>query len=209
MMKGHNWSDQENATLRALFPTHSNPEIGEWLGLTRNQVKVQATKLGLKRPAKFASEHARRRTIGRAYPNRKLKQQIGSVVWRPPAGKKAGHQWYIFTGKRQVVALKRHLWEMHVGPIPATHVVRYRNGNPQRCVLSNLECVPRGELISSNANREKAVATITEGRARRSYYASRLFKNNPAAALYVLNHQPGLLNTYIQSLRLTKTLRDL
>jgi len=45
----------------------------------------------------------------------------------------------------------RHLWEQHHGPIPAGHVVIFKDHNTSNIDIENLACVPRGDLSVSNS----------------------------------------------------------
>lgn len=46
--------------------------------------------------------------------------------------------------------LKRYLWITHVGEIPKNCVIRFKDGNSARCILSNLECITKGENGARN-----------------------------------------------------------
>lgn len=40
----------------------------------------------------------------------------------------------------------RRIWRMAHGSIPKDHVIAFKDGNPDHCVLSNLECTTRDAL---------------------------------------------------------------
>lgn len=48
-----NWTPAEEAILRDLYPTMSNPAIGQRLGRSESAILNRAQKLGLKKPAGF------------------------------------------------------------------------------------------------------------------------------------------------------------
>jgi hypothetical protein len=52
--------------------------------------------------------------------------------------------------------LHRHLWEQAHGPIPANHLVSFKDGDSMRCELDNLELITKAENAKRNVNREKA-----------------------------------------------------
>lgn len=73
-------------------------------------------------------------------------QKPGTVKWiLKHKCREEKPEYWIFLGKGQRMPLKRHLWQTHVGEIPKGYVIRYKDGNPRRCILSNLECITRGE----------------------------------------------------------------
>lgn len=55
----------------------------------------------------------------------------GYIAIKTPAGFKYKH---------------RYIWEQTNGPIPPAHIIRFIDGNPHNCDLSNLECVPRAAM---------------------------------------------------------------
>jgi hypothetical protein len=42
------------------------------------------------------------------------------------------------------------LWESHNGPVPAGHVVKFKDGDTTRIEIDNLECIDRAELMRRN-----------------------------------------------------------
>lgn len=46
--------------------------------------------------------------------------------------------------------LQRHVWEEHKGPIPAGHVIAFKDRKRENCAIENLECIPRSELARRN-----------------------------------------------------------
>lgn len=44
----------------------------------------------------------------------------------------------------------RYLWEQHKGPIPPAHLVAFKDGNRQNCVIENLELISRAENARRN-----------------------------------------------------------
>lgn len=46
--------------------------------------------------------------------------------------------------------LHRHVWQQHHGPVPAGHVIAFKNRKREDCAIGNLECIPRSALASRN-----------------------------------------------------------
>lgn len=46
--------------------------------------------------------------------------------------------------------LQRHTWEQHNGPVPAGHVVAFKDHDRRNCAIENLELIPRSELARRN-----------------------------------------------------------
>lgn len=84
-------------------------------------------------------------------------QPAGTVKWiLKHRNRNEKPEWWIFLGEGERMPLKRYLWLTHVGEIPKGYVIRYKDGNSKRCILSNLECVSRGE----NGNRNRPQGSI-------------------------------------------------
>jgi len=56
--------------------------------------------------------------------------------------------WYDDGGKRHNSTLAKWLWEQDGRKIPSKHVVYYKDGNPENCVLENLTLMSRAEFNS-------------------------------------------------------------
>jgi hypothetical protein len=193
-----------------LFPTHTRTEIAQKLGLAESTIRGQGRLLGLKKPDGFMSQFNKRNEGNKAtrLTGGKVSNPAGTVAWLANYGGGNTHdaEWYIYQGKGHPIILKRYIWEQHRGKIPRGYVVRYKDDNPARCVLENLECISRKENAARNINREKMGATIREGRAKDSYYASRLFMKDRQAAQLVITHAPELIDAYKAHRQLTNKL---
>jgi hypothetical protein len=74
----------------------------------------------------------------------------GLWFWNPKVGYQSG-PWHPGRGR---LALHHVLWERWNGcRVPAGHVLRYRDGNPNNLVAANLSLVPRDELARENQGR--------------------------------------------------------
>lgn len=47
--------------------------------------------------------------------------------------------------------LQRHVWEQANGPIPAKHLITFRDGNSRNCAIENLELVSRADWMRRHA----------------------------------------------------------
>lgn len=75
---------------------------------------------------------------------------IGTVKWlKKDDGRNKKYEYWIFLEKGKI-PLKRHLWSVHVGEIPKNCVIRYKDNNPRKCILSNLECITRAQNVRIN-----------------------------------------------------------
>lgn len=46
--------------------------------------------------------------------------------------------------------MQRYVWENERGPVPANHVITFKDGNPRNCAIENLECISRTDLMQRN-----------------------------------------------------------
>lgn len=46
--------------------------------------------------------------------------------------------------------LHRHIWKQHYGPIPDTNIIRFKDSNPDNCILQNLEMVTLEDHMKLN-----------------------------------------------------------
>lgn len=68
--------------------------------------------------------------------------------------------------------LHQHVWELSNGPIPPGHVLHFKDGNPARCALSNLELVPKGQM-SARFNPERRTNPAKSWETRRARKAAK------------------------------------
>ncbi len=57
---------------------------------------------------------------------------------------------YVKVAEKKWVFKHRMLWEKHNGPVPAGHIVAFRDGNPHNFLLDNLELITRKENVRRN-----------------------------------------------------------
>ena len=89
----------------------------------------------------------------------------GAITERKAHG---GVRLYIrIAGQWQMLA--HHVWQQHNGPIPPAHVIRYLDGNPRNCDISNLAIVSRAEMARANydASRDRVRRSLRIAHANR------------------------------------------
>lgn len=208
------WTEADDQQLTQLYPTHSNPQIATQMGRNCEFIKQKARALGLSKQPGFASYFQKHISTGRhtrfgasgAYKVKAI-HATGTVLWHEERGHNPA-QYYIYLGKKKPMPLKRWLWKTWVGDLTKGFVIRFKDANPRRCVLSNLECIPRSEHAKRNHNRQKASDTIRSGQASDSYYASRLYMKNKAMRAFVIAHAPDLIDTKRAQIKLKNQLKD-
>lgn len=82
----------------------------------------------------------------------------GTVKWLKKHQKRNEKpEWWIFIGDGSRMPLKRFIYLNYVGDVPKGMVLRYKNGNPKRCILSNIELTTRGKVGLNNLSRDPAI----------------------------------------------------
>lgn len=175
------WTDHEIATLRRLFPHQRTAEVAARLGRTYSATHQKAGKLGLRKSQEFLDSPASGRLSGeegKAYRFPKGQPAWNKGMSYKPGGRCAETQFR--PGQRPSTArsvgatrpahdcadgvlqikiaepdqweyLHRYIWEQAYGPIPADHVVIFRDGNPYNRELENLELISRAENMRRNS----------------------------------------------------------
>lgn len=63
---------------------------------------------------------------------------------------------YIRVSLGKWVPLHRHVWEQAHGPIPRSHIIAFKDGDPMNCDLDNLSMISKAENAARNRNGAKA-----------------------------------------------------
>lgn len=139
---GHRWTGYHPNSVKTRFtPGHVPANKGvRRPGWTRGRMAETQFRKGERRGA----ANTNWRPVGTL-----LKDSDG--YWRiklrePEPGERSG-----FGNAHVWKQLHRHLWEGAHGPVPAGHALRFLDGNSDHCVLENLECVPRAEMMRRNS----------------------------------------------------------
>lgn len=166
--------------VRENFATSRTADLARALGVDYNQVAKLATKLGLRKDPAWLNDHGGRtdgtRGMGTRFkpgstPWSKGKKGLKfspETTFKPghvPANKRPIGSLRVHTGgylqikltetgypPRDWVMYHRHVWEQVHGPVPADHVVVFRDGqrrtDPAEITPDILECISRQELIA-------------------------------------------------------------
>lgn len=159
------WKPAEDDWLRKVYPSVPTTEIAQRCGRTIQAVRARAHNLGLSKEVKAPNNGC---------------FKSGLVPWNkgvshcPPGSEKThfkpgqlphntkppgvylyddhGRKYYRIKleGERKLRLLHIYLWEKANGPVPAGHVVYFRNGDSLDCRLENLDCIDRMELMRRN-----------------------------------------------------------
>lgn len=54
--------------------------------------------------------------------------------------------------KGKYVLKHRKIWEEHYGEVPKSHIIIFKDNNPQNCAIENLEMISRAENVIRNNN---------------------------------------------------------
>lgn len=120
-MHGRTWLDSEIAYISKAYPVTPNREIAEVLGRSAGSIYIFANRLGLMKE-RYADTGVER-VWADGYTFRKL----------------PGRGW---------VPLHILAWEQTCGPVPAGHIVTFRDGNRANVEIENLECISRAEQLA-------------------------------------------------------------
>jgi hypothetical protein len=105
---------------------------------------------------------------------------------------------YIRIAKSKWVLLQVHYWEKINGPIPAGHVVAFKDGNSMNCDPANLELISRKQ----NMLRNSASVNLTDG-----YILNCLGWRNKEIQKELKNY-PHLIELKRESLKLNRTIHE-
>lgn len=159
-MNGKPWTKKDDAYMRRHFPHKRTADIAKKLGRSYHATSQRAQLLGLQKTEAFMyswawnPRPAPRTAFKKGQKPHNLK---GDGVISLHKVKDTAC-WHIrIDGKWQ--RYNRYLWQQANGPIPKGGIVAFIDGNPQNCVLENLELITTGEL----AKRNSASLNLTNG----------------------------------------------
>lgn len=170
MPKPPEWSEPDKEYLRQHYPNTDNATLSEYFGRSVPAVKMAAKKQGLRKSREHLS-CAGRFESGAAPWNKGTSYNAGgrSTLSRFKKGQKPhntnpiGHERVSAddilqrkvtdTGNtnRDYVAVHKLIWEEHNGPVPAGHIVVFKDRNRRNFDPANLECISRGENAKRNS----------------------------------------------------------
>src|SRR5687768_11472893 len=140
------WTEQEIALLRELYPHLQTREVSERLGRPYIAVKQKVGQLRLRKTGEYMLRHAPRFRPGHKLPLENLSNPplpIGTEVFRHGCMMRKVSE----TSDRSVdwKYVHRIVWEDAHGPIPDGYRVTFKNGNTADSCLENLALVTAAE----------------------------------------------------------------
>lgn len=150
------WTQEEIDKLIELFPDHTTIEIAKVIDRSLGAIRSKGLSMGLRKTDEWLSERARNNKISRAnlvgnfpFPAGSERVNVnGTISIKTPNG-----EWML---KHHYVYTQTH------GTIPDGHIIKFKDGNPKNCDISNLKLITRKELIELNRDWEKGTKTLNE-----------------------------------------------
>jgi len=150
-----------NDIIRERFPNERTQDLANELGLTYSQVANRAHSMGLKKSEEFkqSDKSGRHNLIEDVYD--KVKHSMFKKGHRPHNWKadgsiverndKTGRLYLYFKIKdSHWILYHNKIWMDHHGPIPAKHIISFKDGNTLNCDISNLEMLSMAENARRN-----------------------------------------------------------
>jgi len=184
------WTNDQDRFLKESMSTMTNAEIAEKMGRTNQSIMARIYKLGLRRSDKVRAAHKSRTQFvkGQEPWNKDLK----GIHFSPATEFKQGHKphntkhdgyigirlhkrtqtpyKYIRLGEGDWCLYHRHVWRMHHGEIPESHVIAFKNGDTLDCRIENLHCMSRADNARRNMNHAKASVKMRKNWAEGRHY---------------------------------------
>jgi len=180
------WSPEEDATLAALYGTHTNAAIGALIGRSEPAVLNRARKLGIYKPASYRNpSHFEKGMVphnkgagfnagGRSAETQfKPRQRQGRALdlYVPIGTERVSDDGYLQIKINDDLPMHRrwrgsHIvaWEAINGPLPAGHALVFLDGDKHNTAVDNLELVTRAELMRRNSwqNNNPQIAALIQ-----------------------------------------------
>lgn len=149
----HKWTKEEEQYLRDNFDNYTCDEFAIHFGVTAASVKRKRTDLKIVKSKEALAKIYARPNAGHfkkgALPhNTSQDQHISTRI----DNRGISYKW-IRLGLSNWQMLHVYLWLKEGNTIPAGHVVVFKDGNTDNCVLSNLELLSKGENLRRNRNK--------------------------------------------------------
>jgi hypothetical protein len=188
------WTPEDDRTMRALYPTTHNVDLGQLLGRTEPSISNRAVKLGLRKTAEYLQHSSTRfkpqqkpwntgrkgymaggRSAETRFKPGRLPHESRNYL---PIGSlrinRDGHLERKVTDNPALAPARRWqpvyrlVWEAAHGPIPKTHLVRFKPGQAtamlEHITLDRLECISKAEHAFRNhpARRDPQYAQLVQ-----------------------------------------------
>jgi hypothetical protein len=179
-MKRRYWTAAQIRKLRRLYPNTAAPELARRLRRTRSAIDNIASKLGLRKSPEFLAANCLQKgnvpwNVGkRGYMGANVASfRNGNLpwTWRPVGSERLTKDGLL---QRKVADTRSKsldwklvhvlVWEAANGPVPAGHIVIFRDRDRRNFDPANLECVTRAENMRRNTYHRypKAVASLIQ-----------------------------------------------
>lgn len=170
----YKWTEKEVEYLKEHYPTTSAAEIGKALYRSKDSIRNKACQLGLKSEQRKGNNRGSFKK-GNIPWNKGLKNVTGFSSTRfkkgiVPHNTRKLHEVWVRNEKggkckftkteRGVERLSHYVYrKYHNKEVPKGYIIRYKDGDPMNCDITNLMCISRAENVKLNANRKKASRT--------------------------------------------------
>lgn len=157
-MIGKNWTVDEDNFLQDNYEIMSAKEIGIKLNRTLLSVKSRLLRLGITKSKKALKAIRSKPNSGQFRKGRVADHglPIGSITkWRHTKGE--FFLWIKLRDNDTVNSLENwkmlhlHVWEVSHGPVPAGHLITFKDGDRLNCELTNLEMISQQEIMKRNS----------------------------------------------------------
>lgn len=141
-------SDEHKRMIVELFPHMDTSILAGRLGYTTRQIIDYAHKQGIKKTPEYRSNLSSR--LAKNAKAGAFKKGCHVYNTRPIGATRKnfrGETVIKIAQPSQWIFLKQKIWEDANGPIPENHVIGYKDGNKDNCVLENLELVDKRDLM--------------------------------------------------------------
>lgn len=179
-MKKKNWTPAEDRLLAEIYPNLNNQEVAKQMNRSYGSIIGRASSLGLKKDPAYIHQLLMveaqklqklggntRFTTGRIPANKGVKltaEQKAKIHYtffpkghipaniKPVGSERIHPDGYIMVKIRNGKYVLKHrlIWEMEHGRIPAGHCLKFIDGNPLNCVLSNIRLTTKKEVMAVN-----------------------------------------------------------
>lgn len=208
------WTEFEDNALCSLYPNTHNQTLADLLNRTESAISNRAVKLGVHKSAEYIAQQSAHFQPGHKPWNSGLKGWNSggrSAETRFKAGNMSGASQHNYkpigslrisadghlerkmndthpVPARRWVGVHRLVWEAEHGPIPAGHVVRFKDGahttNEAEITIDKLECITQRENMLRNSNWTKyppEIARLVQLKGAINRQVNRIAKEQEAA----------------------------
>lgn len=173
------WTGERVQELREMFGNKPTAEIADYFGLSPHSISVKAANLGLKKDARYLDtlqkslgaqltiNGSQKRfqkgqkpwcagkkigTRGRSAETQFKKGQMPQNHLKIGEIRKPGGYWKIKIVEPNIWEfLHIHIWKKAHGEVPKDMCIVFKDKNIDNCVIENLDCLTRGELLKGHS----------------------------------------------------------